>query len=62
MYLKYFLRASHSLIKKLGQGVIPGIDRKSVQNMLLPLPPLKEQKRIVEKIEKLLPYAKQLVK
>jgi type I restriction enzyme, S subunit len=29
-YLKYFLNASHSLIKGRGQGVIPCIDRKSV--------------------------------
>lgn len=62
IYLKYFLSASRALIKRWGQGVIPGIDRKSVQNMLFPLPPLKEQERIVDKIEELLPYAKQLVK
>ncbi len=62
MYLKYFMNASHALIKTWGQGVIPGIDRKSVQNMLFPLPPLEEQKRIVAKIKEVLPYSKQLVK
>ncbi|WP_205728281.1 hypothetical protein [Fictibacillus enclensis] len=33
-----------------------------VKNHLFPLPPLAEQRRIVEKIEQLLPYTKQLVK
>ncbi|MDS0526074.1 restriction endonuclease subunit S [Clostridium sp. SHJSY1] len=61
-YIKWFLKANVSLIKEKGQGVIPGIDRKSVQNMLFPLPPLAEQKRIVAKIEEMLPYCQQLVK
>lgn len=61
-YFRYYLWANIMLIKKNGQGVIPGIDRKSVQTMLFPLPPVAEQKRIVEKIEEMLRYAQQLVK
>ena len=49
LYIRLFLQANFDQIKSKGQGVIPGIDRNSVMNMLLPIPPLAEQKRIVEK-------------
>ena len=49
LYIRLFLQASFEYIKSKGQGVIPGIDRNSVMNMLFPIPPLAEQKRIVEK-------------
>ena len=54
-YALYFLQANLQHLKTQGQGVIPGIDRKSVLNMPFPLPPRPEQKRIVVKIEELLP-------
>ena len=38
------------------------LNSTSLNNLLIPLPPLTEQKRIVEKIEVLLPYTKQLIK
>lgn len=59
-YVRYFLNASFDLIKSKGQGVIPGIDRSSVLQLLFPLPPLAEQKRIVAKIEELLPLCERL--
>lgn len=59
-YIRYFLQANIHYLKTQGQGVIPGIDRASILNMLLPFPPLAEQKRIVEKLEQLLPLCERL--
>ena len=59
-FIRYFLQANINYLKTQGQGVIPGIDRASVLNMFLPLPPLAEQKRIVEKLEQLLPLCERL--
>ena len=49
LYIRLFLQANFDQIKSKGQGIIPGIDRNSVMNMLFPIPPLAEQKRIVGK-------------
>ena len=53
-YIRLFLQANFDKIKSKGQGVIPGIDRSSVMNLLFPIPPLVEQRRIVEKQRELL--------
>ena len=45
--------ASIKLIKENGQGLIPGISRDIVLNLLFPLPPLAEQNRIADKVSKL---------
>ena len=45
-YVRLFLQANCDQIKSKGQGVIPGIDRDSVMNLLFPLPPLNEQHKI----------------
>ena len=53
-YMKLFLISKLSVIKGNGQGLIPGIDRPSVLNLEIPLPPLAEQKRIAETLERVL--------
>jgi len=53
-YLFYFLMASRdSFIKKGEGGAQPNISRVKLVEYLIPLPPLKEQYRIVAQIEKL---------
>ena len=52
-YIRLFLQANCDQIKSKGQGVIPGIDRDSVMNLLFPLPPLNEQHQIVKRIEEI---------
>jgi type I restriction-modification system, S subunit (fragment) len=59
-YIMYYLRANIALIKKNGQGVIPGIDRKSILTMSFPLHPVAEQTQIIEKLEELLPLCRRL--
>ena len=59
-FVLIFLKANLQQIKANGQGVIPGIDRGSVLSMRFPLPPLAEQKRIVDRLEELLPLCERL--
>ena len=58
-YLFYFLRASRDTFIKKGEGgAQPNISRVKLVEHLIPLPPLREQKRIVQKIEQLMQLLK----
>ena len=51
----------YSSLKLEGKGTtVSGIQREKLLNKLIPLPPIAEQKRIVAKIEELLPYCDKL--
>lgn len=52
LFLKYLLHFEVDKIKKSAKGIIPGIDRKIILNLEIPLPPLSEQNLIVSEIEK----------
>ena len=62
LYVKLFIMANESKLTKSARGVIPGISRETVLNLLFPLPPLFEQHRIVAKLEELLPLCQQLAR
>ena len=57
-FVFYFLKTKQKELESLGEGSTNQTELKpyTLQNLLLPLPPLAEQKRIVAKIEELLPY------
>ena len=50
-YSIYFLKHIVNELKNNANGLIPGIDRPTVRTYLIPLPPLKEQERIVSKLD-----------
>ena len=52
-YIKCFLQSNLSILEKNANSMIPGISRSTLLSMMFPLPPLKEQQRIVAQIEKL---------
>ena len=59
-YLFYYLLAERDNLKKRGAGAAqPNISREKIIAYLIPLPPLAEQKRIVEKLDEILPLVEE---
>lgn len=48
-FMFYLLKSLN--LEKLGKGIKPGLNRNEVYNLVLGLPPLSEQKRIVKKVD-----------
>ena len=65
MYLCRMLNSEvvqHQIREATTQVGQPKLAIARIQKLIVPLPPLEEQKRIVDKIEELLPYCDQLIK
>ena len=60
-YIKYCIDSFILLLKAKAKSEIPGIDRKVVHNLLIPLPPIEEQGRIVERLDALLPLCESVM-
>ena len=61
-YLFYFLMAQRTYFTKMGEGgAQPNISKDKIVNSLIPLPPLAEQKRIVAKLEEIMPLCQKLM-
>lgn len=59
-YIKFFIEKNVQNLKSQAKSMIPGISRNNLLILPLPLPPLAEQKRIVERLEELLPLCDKL--
>ena len=60
LYIKIVLETLVASLKASAKSMIPGISRDDILNSLLPLPPLKEQHRIVATYKSILPALEQL--
>lgn len=52
-YIEKYLEFSIPKLEKAAHSIIPGISRGTIQSTLIPIPPIKEQRRIVDRIQEL---------
>ena len=52
-YIEKYLEFSIPTLEKSAHSIIPGISRETILNTLIPIPPLKEQRRIVDRIKEI---------
>ena len=50
-YIELYLKYSLPTLEKAAHSIIPGISRETVLSTLIPIPPLEEQHRIVDRID-----------
>ena len=53
-YIEIYLKSKIAALQAQAKSMIPGISRTDIENALIPIPPLKEQERIVNKIRQML--------
>jgi type I restriction enzyme S subunit len=52
-YIEKYLEYSIPKLEKAAHSIIPGISRETIQSTLIPIPPIEEQGRIVDRIQEL---------
>ena len=52
-YIEKYLEYSIPKLEKAAHSIIPGISRGTIQSTFIPIPPIKEQRRIVDRIQEL---------
>ena len=59
-YIRYSLMNYINLLNSKAKSMIPGIERANVLNLLIPVPSVEEQGRIVDKLKEILPLVDDL--